>query len=98
MESVKKIFCFIQSGSGTDFINVMAICEDGHVLANHLSSSKLWAMHDIGINSDWKHEKYKEHCPDGYEVVWLEADDIKEQMKNKDGEFYSAYLLNQQLK
>lgn len=68
----KKIYCFINGGNGTDWFEVVAICEDGHVIGNHISSSESWAMHDIGITSFWKHEKYKEHCPDGYELIWVE--------------------------
>jgi hypothetical protein len=53
----------------------MAIAEDGNVLAKHLSSNTHWAKHDIGITSDWKHNYYKAHYPDGYELVWL--DDVQ---------------------
>jgi hypothetical protein len=50
----------------------MAMAEDGHVLAGHCSSHELWAKHDIGLTSDWKHEQYKAHYPDGYEVEWVD--------------------------
>jgi hypothetical protein len=68
---MNKIYCFINGGSDY-FINVLALAEDGNVLAGHTSSNEYWAQHDIGINSDWKHEKYKEHFPDGYELIWLD--------------------------
>jgi len=29
-------------------------------------------MHDMGLHSDWKHEKYNEHYPDGFELEWVE--------------------------
>ena len=86
----KKIYCFVNSGAGTDMQFVIALCEDGHCLAQHLSSSLGFAKHDIGMNSDWKHENYKEHCPEGYELVWI--DDPKNSL-----EIDAAYLLNQQL-
>lgn len=69
---MKKIYCFINSGKGTDWNIVIALCEDGHCLAQHCSSNEWFAKHDIGIDSDWKHDNYKEHCPDGYELVWLD--------------------------
>lgn len=87
---MKKIFCFINSGRNTEFQNVVALCEDGHCLAGHLSSSEGWAKHDIGINSDWKHENYKNHCPEGYELVWLDD-------PNGVPEFESACEKNKQL-
>jgi hypothetical protein len=69
---------------------VMAIAEDGHCLAGHLSSSLGWAQHDIGITSDWKHENYAEHYPDGYELVWLDSP------RGHEG-LMEAYRLNQLL-
>ena len=68
----KKIYCFINSGKGSAWIVVVALCEDGYCLAEHCSSNEGWAKHDIGIGSDWKHEHYREHCPEGYELVWIE--------------------------
>lgn len=67
-----KIFCFINSGAGTDWVITDALAEDGEFLAGHCSSNDSWAKHDIGINSDWKHDAYKAHYPDGYELVWVE--------------------------
>lgn len=68
----QKIFCFINSGKGTDWQNVQALCEDGRCLAGHVSSNEGFARHDIGMTSDWKHDHYKKHCPDGYELVWVD--------------------------
>jgi hypothetical protein len=72
---MNKIFCFINGGS-PGWYNVAALAEDGYCLAGHLSSSEGWAKHDIGIGSDWKHEQYKAHYPDGYELVWLNDDEL----------------------
>lgn len=77
---MNKIYCFINGGS-EGWYNVLALAEDGHCLAGHLSSNKYWAIHDIGINSDWKHEQYKEHYPDGYELVWLDDPLVDEGFK-----------------
>ena len=70
-----KIYAWINGGKGTDWVNVIALCEDGHCLAQHVSSDDGFAKHDIGITSAWKHDKYKEHCPEGYELEWV--DDAK---------------------
>jgi len=72
MSEPTKIFCWVNAGKGTDWQVVMAMAEDGTCLASHVSSSESFAKHDIGITSDWKHETYKKHCPDGYELVWVD--------------------------
>lgn len=59
------------SGWGDDDVIGYALCEDGEVIASHLSSNTGYARHDMGLTSDWKHEKYKSHCPDGYALVDL---------------------------
>ena len=68
---MNKIYCFINGGS-YGMLNVLALAEDGYCLAGHISSNEYWASHDIGINSDWKHNLYDKHYPDGYELVWLD--------------------------
>lgn len=86
---MKKIYCF-NNGGMPGLYSIMAICEDGHVLAQHASSTNSWGMHDIGITSDWKHDRYREHCPDGYELEWV----VKP--KKHEG-LMAAYKLNQEL-
>ena len=49
-----------------------AIAEDGTGLTSHLSSNPTWSQHDLGVTSDWHHDGYRKHYPDGYEVVWVE--------------------------
>ena len=73
---MNKIYCFINSSSPS-FIHVVALGDDGKVLAGHSSSTEGWAKHDIGITSDWKHDSYKEHFPDGYELEWVDSKDVK---------------------
>lgn len=70
--SSPKIFCWVNSGEGTDWQTVLALAEDGTHLASHVSSSEDWAKHDIGISTDRKHERYQAHYPDGYELVWVD--------------------------
>ena len=66
------IWCWVQRGAGTDMQGVVAMADDGRVLAQHCSSSEGWAKHDIGYWSNWKHEQYREHYPDGYYVWWVD--------------------------
>lgn len=86
----KKIYCYVNSGRNTDMQTVIALCEDGHCLAQHLSSHEQWAKHDIGVTSEHKHKNYEEHCPDGYELIWLDEPTESEELK-------LAYQLNQKL-
>lgn len=66
----RNIFCWVNSGKGTDWQVVMAIAEDGTCLASHVSSSDGWARRDI--TSPDKLAKYEAHYPDGYDVVWVD--------------------------
>ena len=66
------IFAFINSRSGHNWIETLAIHPDGRILAGHVSSSLAFAKHDIGVTSDWKHNKYREACPEGFAVEWVE--------------------------
>lgn len=84
-----KIFCFVDGGS-PNWYNCVALCEDGHVVASHICSSPGWAKHDLGIESELKHDKYNAHCPNGWELIWL--DDPK-----TDPRWQAAFKLNQQL-
>lgn len=85
-----KIYCFVNGGAGTDWQHVMAIAEDGHCLAQHVSSHEAWAKHDIGLTSEWKHDEYGEHYPDGYELEWVDNPRTHEGLE-------AAYRLNQKL-
>ncbi len=67
-----------------------AVAQDGQCLAGHLSSSQGFARHDMGLTSDWKHDKYKEHYPGGYQLV--EVEDLS------DPGWLAAYEKNQALK
>lgn len=54
-----------------------AFSEDGELLAFHCSSSVNWSKHDMGLISDWKHGIYKEKYPDGYELEWIDYEDLE---------------------
>lgn len=69
------IYCFIGGRWSNGDVSVIAWTEEHLDIAGHVSSGVGWAKHDIGINSDWYHDKYRELYPDGYELKWV--DDIK---------------------
>lgn len=77
---MKKVYVFanVQDVAGQWFSGV-AICEDGHVLAGHVSSSMALCKTDMGVyeDRDWsgKRTVYAEHCPDGFEVEFIETPD-----------------------
>ena len=48
-----------------------AVAQDGTGLAGHCSSSEAFVRHDMGITSDWKHDKYAAHYPGGYTLEWV---------------------------
>lgn len=67
-----------------------ALCEDGCGLVSHSSSSEGWSKHDMGYESDWHHDTYQKHCPDGFELIWIDDADHDER-------WLKAMELNQQL-
>lgn len=94
-----KIFLWcVPLGTGGGYVNgstrggdVMgyALAEDGTGLASHLSSNEDFSKHDIGLTSNWHHEAYEEHYPDGFELEWVDDPENHEL-------FNAAYELNKQ--
>ncbi len=72
-ESNKKtIFIWDNNEEQSGDRHGIALCEDGVVLAEHVSSSLDWLKHDMGLTSEWKHEAYRTHCPQGYQLVFVD--------------------------
>lgn len=67
-----KIYVYITSTWQGGDVLAEALAEDGHGLGSHLSSNRSWAKHDMGLTSDWHHDVYRRHCPDGYELEWVD--------------------------
>lgn len=79
-----KIYLFAQTGGfgWDDGVSGNALCEDGDFLAGHFSSNVDWAKHDMGLSGHCategcgipasKHRAYAEHCPGGYELIWVD--------------------------
>lgn len=68
-------FCNTPPSPGCRWYDCIAIAEDGTHLASHICSHPSYGPHDLGVTSDWKHESYRAHYPDGFSVVWVEYDD-----------------------
>ena len=85
---MSKIFLYcVPTGQGSGRVkdstvggDVMgfALAEDGKCLTSHLSSNEQFSKHDLGLTSDWKHDKYQEHYPDGFELEWVDDPDTHE--------------------
>lgn len=81
-----KIFLFCEAtGRGTGAVHGStpngdvigsALAEDGTFLAQHLSSSVDFSKHDLGFTSSQKHELYNAHYPQGFELVWIDENQL----------------------
>jgi hypothetical protein len=72
---MKKVYAFQNFVGGGEGPGI-GIAEDGTVLAEHWSSNPYWAEHDLGARSNWKHELYAAHYPEGFEVEFVPADKV----------------------
>ena len=81
------LFCEPSDAFGHGFAGY-ALAEDGTGICGHFSSSIAFSKHDLGLTSDWKHDLYASHYPDGYDLEWVDDPD------NHEG-FQKAFELNQ---
>ena len=77
MSHTPKIFVFCNGCQAEDWHVAQALAEDGHFLAAHICSDHGWIPHDMGITSDWKHDSYQVHYPEGYELVLVAKTEVK---------------------
>lgn len=92
--SKPKIFCFSNVRGGGDGI-AYAMAEDGTVLGSHLCSHEGYVPGDLGVTEGSRpdrHAGYRTHYPDGYEMVFVPAREVKQH----DG-LRRAFELNQQI-
>lgn len=80
MGSKKKIYGFSNTISRRGDRLVVAISEDGDILATHVSSSDSWGVHDLGMDgrTKWKHDVYDASYPDGWECEYVPFDNRDE--------------------
>ena len=69
-----KIYAFSACGGGDG--SAVALAEDGTCVGAHWCSNEGWIPHDLGVTSDWHHEDYEAHYPQGFEVIFVAHDDI----------------------
>lgn len=68
-----KIYTFINSDDPQEgWMPVVAVSEDGEVLASHVSTNLQWALWDIGMTSGHKHRAYEARYPEGYQLEWVD--------------------------
>lgn len=89
-----KIFIFanttnLEVAERKRWVSACALAEDGTMLAGHVCSHRGFISHDMGITSDWKHDLYDKHYPDGYELVLIEG----QVEKGKNPDFDAACAL-----
>lgn len=61
-----KIYGLLNGGSG-DWLEAIALGDDGFVVGSHICSSEDWMPHDLGMDgqSNWKHENYNKQYGEG---------------------------------
>lgn len=71
MSDLPTIYCYV-NGRVCDDYALLALAPDGKVLAQHICSGPAFFHHDMGLTSNWKHDRYAAHYPDGYQLEWVE--------------------------
>ncbi len=90
-----KIFVFSNVVGGGDG-PAYAMAEDGTVLGSHYCSHEAYAPGDLGVKEGSRpdrHETYAKHYPDGYEMEFVPAREIKKHEKLQE-----AFRLNKEKK
>lgn len=79
MTARPKIYVFSNVVGGGDGI-ALAMAEDGTVLGSHWCSCEAYAPGDLGVtpaSRPDRHKTYAEHYPDGYEMEFVRASEVK---------------------
>ena len=77
---------------GPTEVYAFALAEDGTWLGGHLCSNPSWIRHDMGFDSDWHHEDYNKHYPEGYILEFIDLKDLD----THEG-YQKAFALNQEM-
>ncbi len=73
-----KIYCFSNVVGGGEGV-AYAMAEDGTILGSHLCSNEYYVPKDLGVIEGYRpdrHETYKKHYPNGYEMEFVKSSDI----------------------
>lgn len=68
------VFC---NACAKQWHSIVALAEDGTGLAGHLCSDHAYIGHDMGFTSAWKHDLYDKHYPGGWQLTYVDAEDIE---------------------
>jgi hypothetical protein len=71
MSNYPKIYIFANGETPVGDLIGTAIAEDGTLLGQHYSTNAFYMKHDMGLSSENKHNFYRAHYPDGFEVVFV---------------------------
>ncbi len=88
MSDTKKIYCY--TGTSKEGVTlVLALCEDGHVLAGSKFHDIDTAKINIGMSGKYedapdKFDTYSAHCKGPYKLEWVDQDGIENQKEFKD--------------
>jgi hypothetical protein len=75
----KKIYAFSNIVGGGDGV-AYAMAEDGTVLGSHWCSNEGYVLMDLGVmpgSRPDRHETYRKHYPDGYEMEFVRSSEVK---------------------
>ena len=75
---MNKIYCFSNIVGGGDGI-AYAMGDEGTILGSHWCSHEFYIPDDLGVREGSRpdrHETYKKHFPNGYEMEFVRASDI----------------------
>ena len=79
MSDKPKIYCFSNVVGGGDGV-AYAMAADGTVLGSHWCSHESFVPIDLGVREgcrEDRHEHYRAHYPNGYEMEFVPAADVK---------------------
>jgi hypothetical protein len=62
----------VPGGLCPDDVTGVALAADGAGLCAHISSTPEYLRHDMGLTSTWHHDTYRQHYPDGFELIWID--------------------------
>ena len=91
---MNKIYCFSNVKDGGDGI-AYAMADDGNVLGSHWCSHEGYVPQDLGVidgSRPDRHEDYKKHFPNGYEMEFIKSNKIESHKG-----LQKAFKLNQKL-
>lgn len=74
------------NGGSSGMESAIAISEDGVILGTHICSSEVYMPYDLGLIEGARldrHERYREHYPNGYKMDFVSYDEAKVDVRLK---------------